>query len=68
MLFSYRIVLKDGLLVVAAVGHVVYRHYGDGQSSDAHLSHGSLAQAAFAHHTTFRHHSHRVYLNGSPNT
>lgn len=61
--------LEDGPLVVAAVGRVVRRYRGVGQSNgDAHYRYGSLAQAAVAYHTPFGHHSHRIDLSGQPGT
>lgn len=62
---SLETVLEDGLLVVTAVGIVVYGYNGVGESFDAHLNHGGPAQVAVAHHTPFRHDSHWIDLNGT---
>lgn len=58
MYLSFRGLVEDGLLVVTTIGNVVYRHYGADQPPDANFSHGGIAQAAIAHHTPFRYHSH----------
>lgn len=61
--------LDDGALVVVAVGRVVRRYRGSGQShGDAHHCHGGLAQIAVAHHTPFGQYSHRIDLSGQPGT
>lgn len=67
--FVLRTVLEDGALVVVAVGRVVRRYRGAGQShGDAHYCHRGLAQTAVAHHTPFGHYSHRIDLSGQPGT